>query len=326
MNATGLPQLIVDCDPGHDDAVALLLAHVHADVLGVTTVSGNAPLENTTRNALAVLELLGVGTPVYSGAAEPLVGKRLHATHVHGADGLGGASLPTPTTRVAGDDAAGFLIEATRARRGVWIVAIGPLTNIALALQRDPGLGDRIAGISIMGGSAGAGNVTPVAEFNIWADPEAADVVFRSGVAIRMCGLNLTHQLRTTDTIVAGLRALGSARGDFVAGLFEFLHERMAGLIGVRESALHDPCAVLAVTHPQLLGFQSRAVSVELQGALTRGMTVVDQRVLRRSGGRLEAENVEVAYELDADRAMALILRAIESGDAHNSAFPGANP
>jgi inosine-uridine nucleoside N-ribohydrolase len=306
--------MVIDCDPGHDDAVALLLAHAHAEVLGITTVSGNAPLENTTRNALAVVELLGVDTPVHSGAAQPLAGQALHATQVHGADGLGGANLAAPTRQIAGDDACGFLIETTRAYSAVWIVAIGPLTNVALALQRDPGLAGRIAGISIMGGSTSVGNVTPAAEFNIWADPEAADVVFRSGAPLRMCGLNLTHQLRTTDAIIAGLRALGSVRGDFVADLFEYLHERMDGLTGMRESALHDPCAVLAVTHPQLLGFQARAVSVELHGTLTRGMTVVDQRVVRRAGGQPDPANVEVAYELDADRAMAVVLQAI-AGD-----------
>jgi inosine-uridine nucleoside N-ribohydrolase len=230
---------------------------------------------------------------------------------VHGADGLGGANLRPPSSQVAGDDAAGFLIEATRSHPGVWIVAIGPLTNVALALQRDPALAERVAGISIMGGSATVGNVTPVAEFNIWADPEAADIVFRCGAPMRMCGLNLTHQLRSTDAMIGQLRALDSVRGDFVATLLEFLHERMAQLIGERESALHDPCAVLAVTHPQLFGFQPRAVSVELTGTLTRGMTVVDQRALRRTGRELEQANVEVAFELESQRAMAVVVDAI---------------
>ncbi len=309
--ARATTRMIVDCDPGHDDAVALLLAHAYADVLGVTTVSGNAPLEHTTHNALAVLELLGASTPVHSGAARPLVGEPRHATHVHGEDGLGGASLPALRSDVAGVDAAGFLIQTTRAYSDVWIVAIGPLTNVALALQRDPSLAERVAGISIMGGSAPFGNVTAAAEFNIWADPEAADVILRSGARVRMCGLNLTDQLRTSDSIIVQLRALGTKRADFVADLFEFLHQRMRGLIGVGESALHDPCAVFAVTHPQLLGFRTQAVAVELQGVHTRGMTVVDQRGFRRAGLETEQTNVEVAYELDADRAMVLVLEAI---------------
>jgi inosine-uridine nucleoside N-ribohydrolase len=306
-------RLIIDCDPGHDDAVALLLAHAHAEVLGVTTVTGNAPLEHTTRNALAVVELMQVHTPVHCGAARPLRGEPRHAEHVHGADGLGGASLPLPTSVVAGHDAVGFLLETTRGQSDVWIVAIGPLTNVALALQRDASLVERIAGISIMGGGADVGNVTPVAEFNIWADPDAADVVFRSGARLRMCGLHLTHQLRTNDALSAGLRATGTPRGSFVADLFDFLHERMETLVGVREAALHDPCAVLAVTHPHLLDFQWRAVSVELNGTHTRGMTVVDQRAMRRAAGQ-SAANVEVAYGLDADRAMALVVEASTRG------------
>ncbi|MDH3643343.1 MAG: nucleoside hydrolase, partial [Gammaproteobacteria bacterium] len=301
-------------DPGHDDAVALMLAHAHLQVLGVTTVSGNAPLEHTTRNALAVLELLGADTPVYSGAAQPLAGEPLHAAHVHGASGLGGASLPAPTTTVVGDDAAGFMIEATLRHAGVWIVAIGPLTNVAVALQRDPSLAKRVAGISVMGGSATVGNATAVAEFNVWADPEAAEIVFACGARLKMCGLNLTHQLQTSDAIVAGLREVRSRSADFVADLFDFLHERMADLIGVSESALHDPCAVLAVSHPQLLSFQERAVSVEVAGTHTRGMTVVDQRAVRRSGGKPDAANVEVAYTLDAEPAMALIVQAVTVG------------
>ena len=310
-DASATTRMIIDCDPGHDDAVALLVAHAYAEVLGITTVSGNAPLEHTTRNALAVVELLGASTPVHSGAARPLVGEPRHATHVHGKDGLGGASLPALRSEVAGVDGAGFLIETTQAYSDVWIVAMGPLTNVALALQRDASLVERIAGISIMGGSATVGNVTAAAEFNVWADPEAADVVFRSGARLRMCGLNLTHQLRTSDSIIAQLRAPGTVRADFVADLFEFLHQRMAGLIGVRTSALHDPCAVFAVTHPQLLEFRTHPVTVELQGAHTRGMTVVDQRGLRREGLEPEQNKVEVAHELDAERAMALILEAI---------------
>ena len=195
-------RVIIDCDPGHDDAVALMVAHAYADVVGITTVSGNAPLHYTTQNALAVVELLGVATPVHSGAARPLAGNPQHATHVHGATGLAGARLPPPTAKVSGDDAAAFLIETTRLHPDVWIVAIGPLTNVAVALQRDAGLATRIAGISIMGGSTTVGNATAVAEFNVWADPEAADVVFRSGAPLRMCGLNLTHQLRTSDPII----------------------------------------------------------------------------------------------------------------------------
>ncbi len=301
------PKVIVDCDPGHDDAVAIILAHAHADVLGITTVSGNAPLESTTRNALAVLELLGADTPVHSGAAAPLKGKAIHAARVHGLGGLGGVELDEPSRPVASSDAVQFLLTATRAHPEVWIIAIGPLTNLALALQQDPTLTERIAGISIMGGSATHGNATRVAEFNIWADPEAADVVFRSGARLTMCGLNLTHQLTTSDELVRQLREMNSRNSTFVAALFDYMHERMEELIGKRRSALHDPCAVMAVTHPELLVTEARAVSIELDGTHTRGMTVVDERVTRRR----DPPNVEVAYSIDADRAMALVVESL---------------
>ena len=301
-------KLIIDCDPGHDDAVAIIFAHVHATVLGITTVSGNAPLESTTRNALAVLELINADTPVHSGAAAPLKGKTIHAARVHGLGGLGGVELATPTRTVASSDAVQFLLTATRAHADVWIVAIGPLTNLALALRQDPTLTDRIAGISIMGGSATHGNATRVAEFNIWADPEAADVVFRSGARLKMCGLNLTHQFTTSDELVEQLREMKSRNSIFVAALFEFMHERMEELIGKRRSALHDPCAVIAITHPELIVSEERAVVIELEGTHTRGMTVVDERVTRQR----DPANVEVAYSIDADRAMALVIESLE--------------
>jgi inosine-uridine nucleoside N-ribohydrolase len=301
-------RLIIDCDPGHDDAVALILAHAQADVLGITTVSGNAPLTDTTRNALTVTELLGVETAVHAGAARPLVAEAAHAAHVHGPTGLGGIEVVEPARAVASEDAVGYLLEETHRTSEVWLVPIGPLTNIAQALTTDPTLTERIAGISLMGGSATVGNVTPAAEFNVWADPEAADIVFRSGARIRMCGLNLTHQLRTSDPQIEALRALETPVGDFVGALFEFMHDRMVEFVGERTSALHDPCAVLAVTHPELFELEPAAVVVELDGTHTRGMTLLDQRTTRRRG----APNAEVAYRIDAERAMALVMASIE--------------
>lgn len=280
-------------------------------MLGVTTVSGNAPLADTTRNALAVVELLGAATPVHAGAARPLVAEPVHAALVHGANGLGGVELPPPVASVVSEEAVEFILEETRRVADVWLVPIGPLTNIAMALQRDPDLPNRIAGISLMGGSASVGNVTPTAEFNIWADPEAADIVFRCGALIRMCGLNLTHQLRTSDDLIEELTPLRTPLGSFVGQMFGYLHDRMADLMGERRAALHDPCAVLAVTHPELLEFEPRSVRIELHGELTRGMTVVDQRTTRRR----EDPNVEVACHIDAERAMRLVMASI--GTAH---------
>lgn len=301
-----MTRMIIDCDPGHDDAVALLLAHRHAEVLGITTVSGNAPLSATTANALMVTALLDADTPVHAGAARPLLGEPTHAQIVHGASGLGGVEPIEHRRDVAGDDAVEFLLDTPN--QDVWIVALGPLTNLALAIERDPSWVHRIAGISIMGGSATVGNTTRVAEFNIFADPEAAARVFRAGAPLTMCGLNLTHQLRTSDATVSRLRDIGTRRAEFAAQLFDYLHDRMAELVGAREAALHDPCAVLAVTHPELIETEPRAVDIELDGTLTRGMTVIDQRNSRRR----DPANATVAYRIDADRAMDLMLECMD--------------
>ena len=303
---TAMTRVIIDCDPGHDDAVALMLAHRHAEVLGISTVSGNAPLAATTANALMVTALLDVDTPVHAGAARPLAGEPRHAQVVHGRSGLDGVARVEHRRTVAGDDAVEFLLDAPDP--DVWIIALGPLTNLALAIDRDPSWVHRIAGISIMGGSATVGNTTRVAEFNIFADPEAAARVFQAGADLTMCGLNLTHQLRTTDAIVSRLRKAANPRAKFAADLFDYLHGRMADLTGAREAALHDPCAVLAVTHPELIETEPRAVDIELEGTLTRGMTVVDQRSTRRQ----DPANARVAYRIDAGRAMDLVQECMD--------------
>ena len=301
-----MTRMIIDCDPGHDDAIALMLAHRHAEVLGISTVSGNAPLSATTANALMVTALMDADTPVHAGAARPMHGEPRHAQVVHGESGLDGVTPIDHRRTVASDDAIEFLLDAPD--KDVWIVALGPLTNLALAIERDPSWVRRIAGISIMGGSATVGNATRVAEFNVFADPEAAARVFGAGADLTMCGLNLTHQLRTSDAVVARLRSTRTRRANFAVQVFDYLHTRMADLIGVREAALHDPCAVLAVTHPELVETQSRAVDIELDGALTRGMTVIDQRSTRRR----DPANARVAYRIDADRAMELVLECMD--------------
>lgn len=299
--------VIVDTDPGHDDVVAILVAHHFCNLLGITTVSGNVGIELTTRNALALVEHLGVDLPVHKGASRPLVGEAQHAEFVHGETGLGGVDLPPPQLVPVSEDAVAYLLDSSRNTDNLWIVAIGPLTNLALALQQDPEFASRIAGITVMGGSTGAGNVTAAAEFNIWADPEAADVVFRSGARLLMCGLNLTHQIQTSDELVAHLQSRSEPTAALLANLFLYLNDRMEALVGERRSSMHDPCAVLAITHPHLFEFGERAVSVELTGTHTRGMTLVDERTMRR---RAEP-NVEVAFQIDAQAAWSLILECL---------------
>ncbi|HEY1738447.1 MAG TPA: nucleoside hydrolase [Acidimicrobiia bacterium] len=302
--------VVLDCDPGHDDAVAIAVAAYRARLIGVTTVAGNVGLDLTTHNALGVLELLDLDVPVHSGAAVPLAAADQaprHAEHVHGETGLAGAVLPEVTRTVESDDAVGYLIDVTKAVAGLWIVATGPLTNVALALERDPELAHRIAGISIMGGGT-FGNVTAAAEFNIHFDPEAADVVLRCGSPrILMCGLDLTHQFGVDDEFVARLRDLGNRFGPFCAGFLAAYLENVRALTKRRDvAALHDPCAVLAVTDPELFAGARVPVDIETKGEHTRGMTLVDRRSWTRGHG-----NVEWAEHIDAAPAFEVVTAAI---------------
>ena len=300
-----MKRMIIDCDPGLDDAIALILAHRHAGIAGITTVSGNAPLAATTANALMMTALLDADVPVHRGAARPLAAAPVYAGHVHGETGMGNLPPLAHDRRPASGDAVSFLLEA--AAPDLWVVALGPLTNLALAVERDPQWARRIAGISLMGGSTAGGNVTAAAEFNVYADPEAAARVFAAGANLTMCGLNLTHQVQTDDALAARLRAADAPLAQFGAQVFDFLHGAMERLAGSRAAPLHDPCAVLAVTHPELFATAPRAVAVELAGTFTRGMTVVDER----PGPERAPANAQVAYRVDAERALNLVLESL---------------
>lgn len=301
--------IILDCDPGHDDAVAIIVAARHAQLLGITTVAGNAPLDRTTYNARVVRELLDADVPVHSGADRPLIAAPHTAEMVHGASGLDGADLPVPQRPLDGTDAVGFIIDTCRSVEGVWLVGVGPLTNVALALRAAPDLADRIAGISVMGGGT-FGNRSAVAEFNIWADPEAAAIVFGYGGPLTMAGLDLTHQLLATPPRIEAVRRQPGRAAAVFADLFEFFsasyrtrHDDIAG------AAVHDPCAVLALTHPELFAIEHRHVTIETVGVLTRGMTVIDRRELRER----PAANCDVLTGIDADAAWDVIAAAIGS-------------
>lgn len=323
--AVGRPRVIIDCDPGHDDALALIVAARHAEIVGITTVSGNAPLDATTRNALGIAELIGLGAPVHAGAAQPLREPPRHATHIHGPTGLGGPAPFEPGRVVASNDAASFIIDTVRAGPDgeIWLVPIGPMTNIALALQRAPDLADRVAGISFMGGSATTGNVTASAEFNVWADPEAAAQVLAAGVAtVRMSGLDLTRQFCVDDDFVALLAepaAQGHAVARFCVELLGFYLDRQQAATGRRAGPAHDVCAVLALSH-DLIEFVPRPVTVELDGAHTRAMTVVDLRTRPATpsqpsrSSRADVDGwpeVDVGLHIDAAGARAVLLEAI---------------
>ena len=309
LPTTGRPMIVLDCDPGHDDAIAIVAAARHADLVGITTVAGNAPLESTTYNALVMRDMLAINVPVHSGSRRPTVAEPHAAPFVHGESGLDGADLPAPTTPLDGTDGIDFIIETCRRTEGIWLVPTGPLTNIGLALRVAPDLADRIAGISLMGGGT-FGNRTATAEFNIWADPEAASIVFGYGGPLVMAGLDVTHQFQATPARIAQVAALPGRLAEVLTDLFGFFagtylsrHDRGS----IEGPAVHDPLAVLALTHPELFERQAHHVAIETTGALTRGMTVIDQRHLRE---RLES-NCDVLTRVDADAAFDVIVDAI---------------
>jgi inosine-uridine nucleoside N-ribohydrolase len=289
--------VLVDCDPGHDDAIALLLALAspELDVLGVSTVAGNTTLEQTTANALRVLEFVGRGdVPVAAGAERPLVRDPFVADYVHGETGLDGPVLPPPRGEPLRRHAVDFLAERLLASpRPVTLIPTGPLTNVAILLATHPEAVSRIERIVLMGGSIAEGNVTPAAEFNVWADPEAAARVFASGLDVTMIGLDVTHQALVTAADAERLRGLGRT-GTMVAELLDFFSRFHAETYGFDGAPVHDAVAVAEVARPGLVETVERHVAVECGSELCRGRTVVDR--WRRTGN---PPNAKVGVGLD---------------------------
>ncbi len=298
--------ILLDCDPGHDDAAAIAVAAAYTDVVAITTVSGNAPIEQTTHNALLISAMYDLDVPVARGAATPLAGSSHHAPSIHGISGLDGPDHPPVTNTVIDASAVDTILHASKHTDGLWIVATGPLTNIAMALIQDPALATRVAGISLMGGSTSFGNWSAAAEFNIWADPEAADIVFSSGANLRMLGLNTTHQVLIEQHHVDALLAVGSPRAIFMAELYRYFRASYLSAFGIPAAPLHDPCAVLAVSHPHLFDFRARHVVIETDGTHTRGMTLVDER----GWGMGSPPNTMVAYEPQSEAILRLVHNA----------------
>jgi purine nucleosidase len=271
-------KIILDCDPGLDDALALLLAHGDPgiELVGVTTVGGNVSLENTTRNALELREYLRFPTvPVSAGADRPLVREVVDAAHVHGARGLGDIVLPAATLQDTGEHAADFIVDAMRRTPGsIDLVATGPLTNVALALQREPAIARWARSITIMGGSASRGNATPAAEYNIYADPEAASIVFNADWNVHMIGLDLTLQAQANAKVIARMRELGALADELIVPLATFFSDPKDPAWDGQ--AVHDVCAVAYVSRPDLFETRPARVDVETGGEFTSGMTVVD--------------------------------------------------
>jgi pyrimidine-specific ribonucleoside hydrolase len=302
--------IILDCDPGHDDALAIVLALARPELrlLAITTVAGNAGLDRTTRNALRVLTLLGrTDVPVAAGAERPIVREPWVPVAFHGDSGLDGADLPEPTvgaTALGALELASGLLRA--ADEPITLVATGPLTNIALLLRATPGLRDRIAAISVMGGSLGEGNTTASAEFNIWADPEAAAIVFEAGIPIRMAGLDVTHQALVLPADIARLEGLGTRAGRVFADLMRFFAIHHRDRYGWDGPPIHDAVAVAWLAEPGLVRSSELRIDIETAGVHTRGRTVAD-----REGLTGRPPNVTVGLEIDRERLIDLVVDAV---------------
>ncbi|WP_274630371.1 nucleoside hydrolase [Arvimicrobium flavum] len=275
-------KIIIDTDPGQDDALAILLAlgSPELDILGVTAVAGNVPLELTEKNARKICELAGRSDiRVFAGASRPLVRKLVTAEHVHGKTGLDGPDLPEPTMPLQKQHAVDFIVETLmREESGtVTLCPLGPLTNIALALNREPRIAARIKQIVLMGGGFfEGGNITPAAEFNIYVDPHACDVVLKSGIKVVIMPLDVTHKALTTSSRLAALRGLGTRAGIAAAELLEFFERFDEEKYGTDGGPLHDPCVIAYLLKPELFKGRECNVEVETASELTMGMTVVD--------------------------------------------------
>ena len=307
-------KILIDCDPGHDDAVAILYAARHLDLVGVTTCHGNNSIENVTRNALSVLTLGGIDVPLAQGSAAPLAGAAPRAAEAHGATGLDGAELPAPDRAAIGMHAVDFLIEQARAHRGELVLAvIGPATNVALAIRKEPRFASWLKELSVMGGSAGRGNIAPTVEYNFFCDPEAAAILFSCGAPIRMVGYDVTSVTGTTEADILSL-AGGGRVARTIADLLKFYRARQEEFFGIDIAPMHDVCAIVPYVDETFISYRHCHVAVELAGTLTRGMSVCDMRTLTPAGQAIRGvgpANARVAVATDARRLIGSVVATL---------------
>lgn len=290
-------RIILDCDPGHDDAMAILLARgcPEIELAAITTVAGNHPLDITTLNARRICTLAGIhDVPVAPGCAAPLMRPLLTAPEIHGTTGLEGHEWGEPTVQPVKEHGVDVIIDLVMASNGdLTIVPVGPLTNIAVALRKEPRIAKRVQEVVVMGGAFTRGNVTPAAEFNIFVDPEAAAIVFGAGWPITMIGLEVTHMAGATREVMGRISALGTPVSKAAIGMLEFLREQVMREHGIDAPHVHDACAVARVAKPELVTVQDGRVDVEVEGRFTAGMTVTEFR----QGSNF---NTSVGMSLDA--------------------------
>jgi purine nucleosidase len=317
-----MEKIILDCDPGHDDAIAILLAagNPNIELLGITTVSGNHNVENTTRNALSVCTAYGIKVPVAKGSPGPLISDQVLAVEIHGETGLDGPVLPPASFELDRRHAVDFIIETVMAHepKTVTLVPVGPYTNIALAMRKEPKIIERVKRVIVMGGSYTRGNITPGAEFNVYGDPEAADVVFRANWDVTMVGLDLTHQALATPALQDRVRAVGGPISTFILDIWAFIATTHGGLLQIAYPAVHDACCVAALIDPTVFTTEKADIRVETAGRWTKGTTVVNFEKMggmRHFGGTaMEQTNFRhtVAMTLDWQKFADLIVDALE--------------
>ncbi|RZM76520.1 nucleoside hydrolase [Leptolyngbya iicbica] len=305
--------IIIDCDPGVDDAIALMLAlrSPELDVQGITVVAGNVPLALTQRNARQICELLNRrDVPIYAGCPRPLVRSLITAEDIHGKTGLEGATLPDPTLPLQTTHAVNYLIDTLSTTPApLTIATLGPLTNLAVALIQKPEIAEGIERIVMMGGGITHGNITPVAEFNIYVDPHAAQVVFDSGIPITFISLDITHQVLTTPARLAAIQTLGNPVSEVAAailGHYGKVDEQRLGTVG---APLHDPCVIAYLLRPDLFTTYRGYVQVELSSPLTLGQTVV-------SRDAREAPWVDIVDTVEAEGIYELLTKRLENSDS----------
>ncbi|GEM48913.1 nucleoside hydrolase [Deinococcus cellulosilyticus] len=301
-------RILLDCDPGHDDAIAIFLALSSAEIelLGITATHGNVGIEHTVRNALLLTQLAETQTPVYAGAALPLIREPIQATRVHGKTGLQATGLPDLTRQPETLHAAQAIVKTVRENPGeITLVATGPLTNVALAFRLDPELPSLIRKLVWMGGSTTYGNVTPSAEFNAFADPHAAYIVFNSGIKVHQFGLNLTLQVMVREEHIQVLQAMNTEVGRISAELMGHYVQFYRDRYGLDGAALHDPCTIAYLIDPTLFSGQDYHVQVDIQEGPNFGRTVCDY------WGGHETPNTWVAMEANSEEVMRLILERL---------------
>ncbi|WP_270180198.1 nucleoside hydrolase [Alkalihalobacillus sp. CinArs1] len=304
-------KIILDCDPGHDDAIAMILAasNPHIQLEAITTVAGNVEVEKTTLNALRMCDILGLDVPVAEGAAEPLVREREIAPTIHGKTGLDGPKFPNvPRKEVSDQHAVDLIVEKVMDSDGdLYLVPTGPLTNIALAIQKEPLITEKIKEIVVMGGGT-FGNWTPTAEFNIYVDAEAAEIVFNSGVPVTMFGLDITHQTIATEEILKQISEIGNPVSNLVSELLAYFSTTYKEVFGFDGAPIHDACTVAYLIDETIFDFEKVRVDIETEGTYTYGTTCVDR--LHVTG---REPNVKFATELDYEGFWRLLVGALRA-------------